>query len=179
MPEIQLVRQEPVEVSEEDKAVVRRVLFGIVNGLGEANRKSWNRFINGVMRLGYGEIVTIITHRERLGNYHRRHMKFEATLFEAQERFDNWEQFRNWLKIGAGHCDWMPGPKGAVVPVPRSISYGKLDQDGMQEFHENLVQFLRTDRALKVLWPHLKFEASSRMMERIVEDPFAKDYRAA
>lgn len=35
MPEITLVRQDPVQVTEADKAVARRVIFGIVDGLGE------------------------------------------------------------------------------------------------------------------------------------------------
>lgn len=155
MTEITLVRQDPTEIPESDKEIARRVVFGIVDGLGEVGRKKWRRFFNGLMRMQPGEMVDIKTHKERSGPFHRRHMAMESQVFEAQERFESFEQFRNWLKVGAGHCDWIAGPKGGVIPVPRSTSYAKLEDDEMREFHDNAVQFLRTEHACKALWPKL------------------------
>ena len=156
MAEILLTRQSgEAPPGDDDKAGARRVLFGFIDGVGETNKKAWRRFINGLLRLEPGEIVEIRTHRERLGWFHRKHMALESKVFDAQERFVEFEQFRTWLKIGAGHVDWLPGPRGAVVPVPRSISYAKMGQDEMDKFHEAAVAFLREPHAAKVLWPKL------------------------
>lgn len=164
-----LVKQHPTEIPESDKDAARRVLFGLVDGLGDAGRKSWRRFINGLMRLEPGEMVEINTHQERLGWYHKKHMRLEQTVFESQERFDNFKGFRDWLKVGAGHCVWYPGPKGGVFPVPKSISYRELEQGEMEIFHNDAVAFLRSEHAGKTLWRHLSETARIDMIESILE----------
>lgn len=168
MPDITLVRQETGEISEADKAAARKVIFGIVDGLGEHGRKQWRRLWNGILRLEPGEMVDIKTVKPRSGPFHRRHMAMEQRVFEAQERIAHFEQFRNWLKVGAGHCDWLPGPKGAVMAVPRSIAYDQLEDDAMREFHDRAVAFLREDHACKVLWPHLSPTARIEMIEGVL-----------
>jgi hypothetical protein len=155
MAEITLVRQQPTEIPEADRLAARNVLFGIVDGLGETSRKQWRRFVNRLMKLEPGEIVEIRTHQERIGWYHRKHMALEQRVFEAQEKFEDFEQFRVWLKVGSGFVDWLPGPKGGVIPVPRSISYAKLEQVDMEKVHADIVAFLRTDHAARTLWKHL------------------------
>lgn len=168
MADIILVRQHDVEVSEEDKAIARRVMFGIVDGLGERGKKQWRRLWNGLLRLEPGEMVEIKTHQQRIGWYHRKHMALETRLFESQERFDNFKGFRDWLKVGAGFCDWYPGPKGGVFPVPKSIAYDKLEQAAMEQFHADAVEFLRSDHAGKTLWKHLSQTQRIEMVESIL-----------
>ncbi len=156
MSDITLVRQDPIEISEADKATARRVLFGIVDGLGEKGKGQWRRFFNRLMKLEPGEMVEIKTHQERIGWYHRKHMALEQAIFESQERFDNFKGFRDWLKVGAGHC---------VFPVPKTISYSKLEQAEMEEFHVEAVKFLRTEHAGATLWKHLQPMARVEMLE--------------
>lgn len=170
MADITLVRQEDTELTAAEKEAARKVFFGVVDGLGERGRKQWRRFWNGLLRLEPGEMVVIKTVKPRSGPFHRRHMAMEQRLFEAQERFSSFEQFRNWLKTGAGHCDWIPGPRGAVMPVPRSIAYDQLEDDEMREFHDHAVAFLREDHACKVLWPHLSPTARIEMIEGILSN---------
>jgi hypothetical protein len=155
LAEITLVRQGPAEIPEAAKLAAREVLFGLIDGLGERGKKQWRRFFNSLMRLEPGEMVEIRTHQERIGWYHRKHMALEQRVFEAQEKFETFEQFRVWLKVGSGYVDWLPGPKGGVIPVPRSISYAKLEQGDMEKVHEDIVSFLRTDHAGRTLWKHL------------------------
>lgn len=155
MSEITLVRQQEVSIPEADREVVRRVIFSIVDGLGDLNRKRWRRFFNGLLKLEPGEMVDIKTHKARLGWFHRKHMKLETRVFEEQERIAEFESFRLWLKLGAGHVEWMPGPKGGVFPVPKSIAYDKMEQGAFEEFHHNAIAFLRTPHACKYLWPKL------------------------
>lgn len=169
MPEIILVRQHDLQVTEEEKAAARKVMFGLVDGLGEKGQKQWRRFWNGLLRLEPGEMVKVKTQQERIGVFHRKHMLLESRVFEAQERFENFDKgFRDWLKVGAGHCDWHPGPRGGVFPVPKSISYEEMEQGEFEEFHNQAVAFLRTDHALKTLWKHLDVKGRIDMIESIL-----------
>lgn len=169
MAEITLVRQHDVVLSEEEKAVARRVMFGIVDGLGERGQKQWRRLWHRLLKLEPGEMVDIKTHQERLGWYHRKHMAMESKVFEAQERFEHFEAFRAWMKVGAGFVDWYPGPKGGVIPVPKSISYSKLEQGDMEKFHADVVAFLRTPHACKTMWPHVPAHLAGATLESVLE----------
>lgn len=168
MADITIVRQQQEVISEEDAIVTRRVIFSIVDGLGERGRKQWRRLWNNILRLEPGEMVELTTLQPRLGWYHRKHFAMEQALFEAQERFEEFESFRTWLKVGAGHVDWFPGPKGGVIPVPRSVSYAKLEQGAMERFHNDAVDFLRTEHAGKTLWKHLSVVDRITMLETIL-----------
>lgn len=167
MTMITLVKQNPADIPEADRAAARRVLFGMVDGLGEVGRKQWRRFVNGLMQLEPGEMVSIRTHKARSGPFHRRHMVIETAIFEAQEKFENFEQFRNWLKVGSGFCDWIAGPKGAVIPVPRSMAFDKLEDGEMRQVHDDMVAFMRSEHAGRALWKHLEPAARMEMVESI------------
>jgi hypothetical protein len=170
MSEITLVRQQG-EIPEADRDAARRVLFGVVDGLGEINRKRWRNFFGVLLRMEPGEMATIRTHKARSGPFHRRHMALEQAVFEAQERFDHFDPgFRDWLKIGAGHCTWYPGPRGAVIAVPKSISYTDMEEGEMREFHANAVAFLREPVAIKTLWPHAPADARELAIEQLLQE---------
>lgn len=168
MPEILLVRQEAAPIPEADADAARRVLFGVVDGLGEQHSKSWRRFINRLFRLEPGEVVEIKTHQARSGKFHRRHFAMEQAVFEAQERFEHFDQFIYWIKVGAGWVTWAAGPSGGVVPIPRSVSYSAADQEQFEDFHQRVVTFLRGPHAARYLWPHLK-DRASQMMDQVLE----------
>lgn len=168
MPEITLVRQDAAPIAPQDAEAARRVIFGIVDGLGEQGRKQWRRLWNRIMRLEPGEMIDVTTVQARLGWYHRKHMALEQAVFEAQEKFEDFESFRTWLKVGAGFVDWYPGPKGGVIPVPRSISYGSLEQGDMEQFHDAAVAFLRSEHAGRTLWRHLSERQRIDMIETIL-----------
>jgi hypothetical protein len=169
MSDITLVKQHPADIPDCDKDSARRVLFGIVDGLGTLNSKKWRRFINALLRLEPGEMVEIKTHKDRSGPFHRRHMVLLTAVFEAQEKFEHFEQFRNWVKVGSGFCDWLPGPRGGVIPVPRSIAFDKLEDLEMRQVHEDMVAFLRSPACLKCLWRHLSIAGQMDMIETILK----------
>ncbi|GAA6121472.1 hypothetical protein [Acidovorax sp. FG27] len=168
MPEITLVRQDLAELPEADKDAARRVIFGVVDGLGDKGRKQWRRLWSRIFKLEPGEMMEIATVQPRLGWYHRKHMALEQAVFEAQERFDNFAGFRDWLKVGAGHCQWYPGPKGGVFPVPDSTSYANLEQGAMEQYHHDVMQFLRTEHAGRTLWKHLNDRQRIDMIESVL-----------
>lgn len=171
MTDIILVKQQPVEITEADREAVRRVLFGIIDGLSEQHKKSWRRLINWFLKKAQpGEMVELKTHRDRLGLEHRRHMLMEQRVFEQQETFEHFDAgFRPWLKIGAGFCTWHPGTAECpLIPIPKSISYAACEQDEFDRFHEASVDFLRSEHAQSVLWPHLSLWQRHDMMEFIL-----------
>jgi len=168
MSEITLVRQHDKAISEPDKMAARRVIFGAIDGMGDKGRKQWRRFWSAALRMEPGEIITVTTHKARSGPFHRRHMAIETAVFEAQERFTDFEMFRYWGKVGAGWVTWAAGPRGGVVPVPKSISYAAADDGEFREFHDQLIDFYRGPHAARYLWPHLKDKADE-MMESILQ----------
>lgn len=171
MTDIVLVRTDSLPISRADAEAARKVLFGQVDGLSAKHKKSWRRLWSWFLKKAEpGEMVEIRTHRDRLGWYHRKHMAMEQAVFESQERFEHFEQFRLWLKVGAGFVDWLPGPKGGVIPVPRSISYAKLGQDDMELVHDDIVRFLRSEHAQKALWRHLAPAGRADMMETLLQE---------
>lgn len=170
--EIIIVRQPPPKeaFTAAEVDTFRRVLYALADGMNAQHKQRWRRLWNWLWKAGPGEFVTWTQTRTRSSPFHRRHMLIEQRVFDAQERFEEFEQFRNWLKLGSGFCDWYPGPKGAVVPVPKSMSYAALDEDGMQELHVSMMRFLRVPRTAKVLWPHLGPAAGARMIESTLEE---------
>jgi len=170
MTQIVLVRQPDIELTENDKAAARRVVFGIVDGMGEQHQRRWRRLWNKLMRLEPGEMMTFISHLTRSGPFHRRHMLIEQRVFEAQERFEDFEMLRYWIKVGSGWVVWAAGPSGGVVPIPRSVSYAKADEHEFQEFHAKVMRFFRGPHAANYLWPHLAPLAAAEMMETILAD---------
>jgi hypothetical protein len=144
----------------------RDLLFGAIDGAHKADRRAWRMFWKRVTNLEPGEMAVAEMRFPRSGQYHRRHMKIESSVFDAQERFTDFEQFRYWLKVGAAWVTWAAGPKGGVVPIPKSISYAKADEAEFREYHDKVIDFLRGPHASKYLWPHLPDHAG--MMEVIL-----------
>jgi hypothetical protein len=171
MSEVILVRRPDIAFTEAEREAARRVLCGAIDGLGEKGKRQWRRLLNDLFALEPGECMTLHRHKQRSGPFHRRHMAMEQRIFEAQERFTNFDPgFRDWLKIGAGHCEWVPGPRGAIVPIPKSISYADMDEDEMREFHLAAIAFLREPYAQKVLWPKANDLQRDQAMRAILEE---------
>ncbi|MGL4297382.1 MAG: hypothetical protein ACRCTG_16860 [Aestuariivirga sp.] len=131
------------------------LLFQALDGFGKDDRASWRRFWKRAVSMEPGEMFEVEMVFPRSGPFHRRHMALEQSVFDAQERFEDFEQLRCWMKIGAAWVTWMPGPEG-LVPIPKSISYAAADQDEFEKYHRAVVDFLRGPHAAPVLWPHLK-----------------------
>lgn len=167
MPGITLVRQDSTPLTDQQREALRAGLFGVIDGLSEQDRKSWRRFMTHLVDLEPGEMATIETKIPRKLGFHRRHMMIEQAVFKAQDRMASFKQFRNWLKVGAGFCDFMPNRDGQLVAVPNSISFADCDEATMRQFHDDCVAFLRTEHAARFLWPHLDGARACEMVEAV------------
>lgn len=137
---------------------------GKLAGLTAKDDSAYQRFIARIRALG-GSCITFSWKEPRSGRYHRRHFAMLAALFEAQEQFADADQFRKWLEVGAGFCDFVPGPKGRMVALPKSISYDRLDQVEFEEVHGAVMSFIYSEHCRRFLWPHLSDGESWDMIE--------------
>lgn len=169
MPAITLVRQDRMPLTDAQRETLRTALFGLVDGLDDGSRKSWRRFWNWLLGLEPGEIASIETKIPRNLGFHRRHMLIEQAVFKAQDRMASFRQYRDWLKVGAGFVDWLPGRDGQVCPVPKGINFIDCDEETARQFHVDMVAFLRTEHAYRFLWPHLNSQGALEMIETVLQ----------
>jgi len=141
----------------------RSLLFKALDGFGQDDKQAWRRLWKKLISLEPGEMMEVSMVFPRSGPFHRRHMALEQRVFDAQEKFEDFEAFRTWLKIGAGWVVWAPGEAGALTPVPKSISYASADEQEFRQYHEAVVRFLRGPHAAVFLWPHLEDKAIAQI----------------
>lgn len=163
-----VVRDKSITVSEEDRATVLRVILSALRGVDDQNQKRWALTWRRLLGMEHGECGKFDFEIPRCGPFHRLHMKIEQDIFDAQDRFTHFEQFRNWIKIGSGFVDWVRGPTGGVVPLPKSISYASLEEPDFREFHNAFLAFMRGPHAAPYLWRNLDKERAHEMMESVL-----------
>ena len=147
----------------------REFIFGCFDGFSKEDKAMWRRFWKRALNLDPGEMLHVELWFPRSGPFHRYHMAIEQKLFDSQERIQNFEQMRNYLKIGAGWVVWVPGAKGGIVPLPKSTSYAKADEAQFHEYHNQVVKFLRTRSAAHFFWPHLDQQKAGECMDLILQ----------
>jgi hypothetical protein len=149
---------------------------GKLAGFGEKGERAYGRFLAAVKKLEQGELLSFTYKVPRSPRFHKLHFVMLAALFEAQEQFADDYQFRKWSEVGAGHVDWVPGPTGKMVALPRSIDYESLDDAEFSEMHEAVKTFFRSTHATRFLWPHMDDPCSAEMIESVLVQ-FERDDR--
>lgn len=129
---------------------------GKLVGLTDQDHRAWRRFTKMTDGLGCGEFFSIDYWFPRNPALHKLHFKIVGTLFDAQETFENVDQLRAWLYVGAGYCDVVPDGKGGVVAIPKSIKWSKIDDAEFEsKVHRPMLDFIRGEHARGFLWPRL------------------------
>lgn len=166
---ITLVRQINRQFTPHERQIAAYVLFGGIDGLTDDDKRAWRRFIALTMRLDHGEMSTITVHCERVPALHRKHMLLESRVFKAQETYATFDAFRDWLKTGAAFVEWH-AREGTLTPVPKSMAWDELDDEVLfRHVHDNMVAFLKTERATSELWPHLTARGGREMIDGILK----------
>jgi Protein of unknown function (DUF1367) len=162
------VRRSHAAPTDSQLEIVRHVLFGWVDGLGRDDKNGWRKFWKTVLDLEAGEVIEFETRFPRNGKHHRLFFATISAVYDAQERIQDFDQFRRWLLIGSGHVDWVPGAKGGIVPLARSINYATLDEHEFGIIHSKVLDFLRGDHCAPFLWPKMEPQQAADMMETIL-----------
>ncbi len=153
MGKITLVRSDE-DIPDESWEHGLRLVRTCVDGLNQDDKRGWARLFNWLRKKEPGECCELTITFPRHGKHHRLVMAMLNAIFDSQERFDDFEQFRYWCAVGAGWVIWAASPKGGVVPIPRSISYAKADEAEFSSYHVKVVEFLRGPHAGPYLYPH-------------------------
>lgn len=166
MTSITISKQVNRGLNEQQRQVLGAVLFDLLDGVTEADKQEWRAVWRAIMQSTPNEVFRFKFWICRDGVFHRRHMKLESAVFESQERFTNFERFRDFLKVGAGFVEWRVS-RGKLVATPRSIAYDECDQAEMDRFHADAIAFLRTREAQKHLWPAVAAGIAEKGVESI------------
>lgn len=143
---------------------------GKLAGATTLDQVRYQRWRARIEQLQPGECLTFTWSEPRSGPFHRRHFAILGALYERQEQFADFDQLRKWLEVGAGHCDFVPGPKGKMCAIPKSIAYDKLGEPEFRELHEAIVAFMRSEHATRFLWPHLEPLAAMAMVNGVLDE---------
>lgn len=149
-----------------ERDVLRRFFCEHVRGMDAKHDRRWRRFVRDLFNATPGEGFQLMRVEERGGPFHRRHRVILQRLFDMQERFRNLDRLHDWLKVGAGHVDWVAGK-----PQPRSTAFDACSEDEMREFHEAAVDYLHTERAQRFIWRNVKAAQRPAMLEAVLRNP--------
>lgn len=141
---------------------------GKLVGLDDDDQRRWAKFLARVNGMGIGDTLSAIFKLPRSPGFHRRHFKILSALFKAQDQFVDKDKFREWVQIGAGFCDILPGPKGIPMAVSRSIAWDSLDEGDFAEHHAAVIAFVRSPHYARFLWPHLGDVQGMQMVEAVL-----------
>lgn len=148
--------------------VVFRDENGKLQGHGEKGRRAFEKFRRVVADLGIGETMGFSYKLPRSPKHHGFFFARISKLLDRQERFDDKDRLLDWLKVGAGFVDLMPGRDGILVAIPRSIAWHALEEQDFIEVHRAIHDFFVTPHAQEFLWPHLSERARWEMVEGVL-----------
>lgn len=140
---------------------------GKLDGFGEKGAAAWRKFRTAVDNLVIGETLEFSWMAPRSPSYHRRFFARLGFLYDMQEQFEDIDALRAWLTVGAGEATFLPGPRGKMVAMPKSIKWAKLDQFEFEHLSNKIDNFLWTAHAQRFLWPHLTPEQTHAMIESL------------
>lgn len=139
-------------------------------GFRDTDKKAYARFRKILDDLTPGELFQLEYWFPRNATFHKKHFVMLHDIFDAQDRFVDFEPFRDWMTIGAGHAIFVPGPNGETIALADSIAYKRLDDVAFEAHHEKVKDFLRTAHAQSFLWEHLDAQRAGEMVEALLDE---------
>jgi len=139
-----------------------------LEGLGEASKRAYGRFRELVRNLEVGETLRVSWKEPRSPGFHKLFFVMLGHLFDQQENFPDENSLRSWLTVGAGFAEFVPGPTGKMVALPKSISWERMDEGEFRDLVSAVWSFLRTDHAQLFLWPATPADVRRRSVETLL-----------
>lgn len=143
---------------------------GRLCGLTDADERRWSRFRTAIQSMPQGGTIKASFKLPRSPGFHARHFKILSELFKSQDQFEDFEAFRAWVQVGAGFCDLLPGPGGKPVAIPKSIAWDALEDADFAEHHRACIEFIRSTRFSRFLWPQMTDLNADNMVNGILSE---------
>lgn len=87
------------------------------------------------------EVKVKITQPRNL-DFHRKYFAMIKAAFDMLDEYGlTFEQFRHFVTVGVGHCSFVPRGE-QLIAVPKSISFGCMDQTQFERLYEDTLSFL-------------------------------------
>lgn len=137
------------------KVVITKDEQGKLRGLDPIGQRAYAKFKNAVLALAPGQTIGFSFWLPRCPEHHAFFFLKLNRLLDRTETFDDSTKLRQWLLIGAGHCDYVPGLDGKPNAIPKSMDFESMDEADFCELQRRIDQFLWTPHAQAVLWPAL------------------------
>lgn len=167
--EIVFIKQTDAPLSDADRSAVLRFLFQYLDGCNDRDRKAWRAWWRSVADAPRGQYFTVSIKRQRHGAFHRLLMAVMQKVFDAQEKFDNFNIFRGFVKLGAGFADYIPDLEtGELKAHPKSQSFDECSEEEIRQFFDDALKFLRKEACQRILWPHLSPVIAEQSVEAIL-----------
>lgn len=136
---------------------------GQLRGWTEEDQKALEKMRAKVKRLPAGDHMILSYRVNRSLPHHRKFFSLVQAVVENSEIYDTRDKALDAIKIAAGHVDWIPNPTtGELVPVPKSISFEKMDQVVFDSFYEAAVR-----GTLRWIVPHMTGMDLDRAIEMV------------
>jgi hypothetical protein len=91
-------------------------------------------------RVKDGQIIEVDYKKPRNPLFHNKFMSMIRVVYNNQEQYDTIEGVLNVFKVQLGHCDTMMY-RDMEIRIPRSISFGSMDELEFSEFYDRAVDF--------------------------------------
>jgi len=143
---------------------------GRLDGFGDRGRRAWAKFRKIITDLEVGETMGFSYQLPRSPQHHRFFFARMQALLDRQEAFADLDHLLIFLKVGAGFVEFMPGPGGQLVAIPKSIAWERLEEQDFIEVKRQIWDFLWTDVAQTSLWPDL-----SAMQRYVMVDQWVRE----
>jgi len=102
---------------------------------------AYNSGYEKAKRFKPGETVLADITKPRNLGFHRKFFALLNMGFENQEKYDNFEDYRAVFIMKAGYYKMIETDRG-VVYLPKSISFGSMDEVEFQELYNRMIDVL-------------------------------------
>lgn len=151
------------------RLVITKGQDGKLCGLDPAGQRAYNKFKAVVAGLLPGQTLGFTFRVPRSPKHHALFFAKLQELLKRTEQFDDLNNLRSWLILGAGFCDFLPGLDGKPNAIPKSMDFDNMDEAEFSELHRAVDSFLWSLRAQAILWPGLDSNQRWACMESFME----------
>jgi hypothetical protein len=102
-------------------------------------------------KIPFNEQLVVSVVRPRNPMFHRKFFSLLQLVFENQERYDNFEQFRKEIVMRAGYYEEHVHLTGKVSYTARSLAFDKMDETEFAELYDKCCAVI-----IEYFWPDIQ-----------------------